>query len=82
MTISLMLNDAVEKLHSEKLFQLWADFFQTKLSSSFSVFCFPKLVSVKMRLIQLVHLFNTEKGVGLDPEPGEERAAISLSAGA
>ncbi len=30
----------------------------------------------------LTHLDDSRQGVGLNPEPGEERAAISLSAGA
>ncbi|MDP1678547.1 MAG: RHS repeat domain-containing protein, partial [Candidatus Nitrotoga sp.] len=34
-------NDAVEKPHSETLFQNGVEFFQTKLLSSFSVVCFP-----------------------------------------
>lgn len=53
-------NDAVEKPHSENLFQLWVDFFQNKPLSSFSVSCFSKIISLQTCLIWQVYSCDTE----------------------
>src|ERR1019366_2479480 len=44
-------NDAVEKPHSEILFQLWVDYFQTKPLSSFSASRFSKIFPLQTCLI-------------------------------
>ncbi|MDO8369504.1 MAG: hypothetical protein Q7S71_02120, partial [Candidatus Nitrotoga sp.] len=53
-------NDAVEKPHSETLFQNGVEFFQTKLLSSFSVVCFSITFPLETCLIWPVYPCDTE----------------------